>query len=178
VSNSLPNNNTTLGTCGVLVVGAGPAGIAAALTLQEAGHDVLVIDKAHFPRDKCCGDGLTTGALRVLEELRFDPATVANWTPCSDVWLRSPSGKEMQMLLPTGQGQFAAIAPRIELDNALVQLAKSRGIRVMEGHGFVGVKQHTAEHIDVDVEHLGTIRAQYVVAADGMWSPVRKALGV
>ena len=178
MSNSLPYNNTTLGLCGVLVVGAGPAGIAAALTLQEAGHDVLVIDKAHFPRDKCCGDGLTTGALRVLEELGFDPSTVANWTPCSDVWLRSPSGKEMQMMLPTGQGQFAAIAPRMELDNALVQLAKSRGIRVMEGHGFVDVKQHTAEHIDVDVEHLGTIRAQYVVAADGMWSPVRKALGV
>ncbi|MFN5840557.1 MAG: NAD(P)/FAD-dependent oxidoreductase, partial [Acidimicrobiaceae bacterium] len=110
----------------VLVIGAGPAGTARAATLHRLGHHVTVVDKATFPRDKCCGDGLTTGALRVLEELRFDPATVANWTPCSDVWLRSPSGKEMQMMLPTGQGQFAAIAPRIELDNALVQLAKSR----------------------------------------------------
>lgn len=160
------------------MVGAGPAGIAAALTLHEAGRNVLVVDKAYFPRDKCCGDGLTTGALRVLEELRFDPKTVPNWTECNDVWLRSPSGREMQMMLPSGRGQFAAIAPRMELDNALVQLAKSRGIRVLEGRGFVGINKHTAEHVDVELEHVGTVRARYVVAADGMWSPVRKALGV
>ena len=89
-------------TCDVLVVGAGPAGIAAALELHRSGLDVLVIDKATFPRDKCCGDGLTTGALRVLESLDFDPALVPSWTPTSDVWLRSPSGREMSMPLPSG----------------------------------------------------------------------------
>ena len=68
-------------TCDVLVVGAGPAGIAAALELRRAGRDVLVIDKATFPRDKCCGDGLTTGALRALAELDFDPTPLASWTP-------------------------------------------------------------------------------------------------
>ena len=45
----------------VIVVGAGPAGVAAAVTLVEAGRDVVVVDKARFPRDKICGDGLTTG---------------------------------------------------------------------------------------------------------------------
>ena len=58
----------------VLVVGAGPAGVAAAVTLAAAGRDVTMIDKAVFPRDKCCGDGLTTLALRELETLGFDPA--------------------------------------------------------------------------------------------------------
>ena len=58
--------------CDVAIVGAGPAGIAAALTLRKSGYDVVVVDKATFPRDKCCGDGLTTGALRILEELEFD----------------------------------------------------------------------------------------------------------
>ena len=47
----------------VVVVGAGPAGTAAAIHLARAGRDVLLVDKATFPRDKCCGDGLTTGAL-------------------------------------------------------------------------------------------------------------------
>ena len=62
--------------CDVLVVGAGPAGCAAALTAQRLGLDVLVIDKAIFPRDKCCGDGLTTLALRELEQLGFEPGTL------------------------------------------------------------------------------------------------------
>ena len=55
------------------VVGAGPAGAAAAITLARAGRDVVLVDKATFPRDKICGDGLTTGALRLLEELGLDP---------------------------------------------------------------------------------------------------------
>ena len=50
----------------VLVVGAGPAGATAATVLARAGRSVLVIDKAEFPRDKCCGDGLTTLALREI----------------------------------------------------------------------------------------------------------------
>ncbi|NBO80763.1 MAG: FAD-dependent oxidoreductase, partial [Actinobacteria bacterium] len=111
----------------VLVVGAGPAGIAAAITAQRAGLHVVVIDKASFPRDKCCGDGLTTGALRLLEQLGLPPARVPSWTPCRDVTLRSPSGRTIELQLPA-EGQFAAIATRHDLDNALVHHARSLGV--------------------------------------------------
>ena len=183
MSQTKSNNSAADLACDVLVVGAGPSGIAAALTLRANNFDVIVIDKAFFPRDKCCGDGLTTGALRILDELGFDPQTVPNWTVCSDVWLRSPSGTEMQFSLPT-RGQFAAIAPRIELDNALVQLAKSRDIRVLEGHEFVSVREQTSDHITIDVSSdangnkIETIQSKFVIASDGMWSPVRKSLGM
>lgn len=183
VSLTKSNNSASNLVCDVLVVGAGPSGIAAALTLRAANYDVVVIDKAFFPRDKCCGDGLTTGALRILDELGFDHTTVPSWTVCSDIWLRSPSGTEMQFALPT-QGQFAAIAPRIELDNALVQLAKSRDIRVLEGHEFVSVREQTSDHITIDISSDAnsnkneTIQSQFVIASDGMWSPVRKSLGM
>jgi len=53
----------------VVVVGAGPAGSAAAAWAARAGHDVLVIDAANFPRDKACGDGLTPRAVAELERL-------------------------------------------------------------------------------------------------------------
>lgn len=59
-------------TADVVVVGAGPAGAAAAITLAGAGRRVVLVDKATFPRDKVCGDGLTTGALRHLEDLGLD----------------------------------------------------------------------------------------------------------
>jgi geranylgeranyl reductase family protein len=181
VSLTKSNNSAADLVCDVLVVGAGPSGIAAALTLRANNFDVIVIDKAFFPRDKCCGDGLTTGALRILDELGFDPQSVPNWTVCNDVWLRSPSGSEMQFSLPT-RGQFSAIAPRIELDNALVQLARSKNIRVLEGHEFVSVREQTSDHITIDISSNNnkseTVQSKFVIASDGMWSPVRKSLGM
>ncbi|MFM7338142.1 MAG: NAD(P)/FAD-dependent oxidoreductase [Actinomycetota bacterium] len=180
------SRTTVENECDVLVVGAGPAGIAAALTLVASGKDVLVIDKATFPRDKCCGDGLTTGALRMLEMLGFDPNTIDNYKICTDVVLRSPSGREIELQLPNSEkdaattGQFAAIAPRIELDNALVRHARSRGVRVVENCAFVGVVRQNNNQITVNTESTSVfkeINAKYLVAADGMWSPVRKSLG-
>lgn len=164
-------------TLDAVVVGAGPAGIAAALMLKRAGRDVVVIDKATFPRDKCCGDGLTTGALRILDELGFDPATVPSWSPCTDVRLRSPRGREIRLSLPDSEhGTFAAIAPRNELDHALVQLAVNSGIPVHEGHSFTRVEENDDSCI-VHAEGLEPLQTRFVIAADGMWSPVRKSLG-
>ncbi len=62
----------------VVVVGAGPAGSSAACTVARSGRSVLLIDKAEFPRDKCCGDGLTTMALRLSEELGLDLRDLVN----------------------------------------------------------------------------------------------------
>ncbi|MDP8988396.1 MAG: FAD-dependent oxidoreductase, partial [Actinomycetota bacterium] len=63
----------------VVVVGAGPAGVAASIDLARAGREVLLVDKARFPRDKCCGDGLTAAALRHLQDLGLDPAALPSW---------------------------------------------------------------------------------------------------
>jgi geranylgeranyl reductase family protein len=159
-----------------LVVGAGPSGAAAATVLARAGRDVLVVDKATFPRDKCCGDGLTTLALRELDRLGFDPRSVATWQEVDSAWLRSPAGRLIEVPLPES-GSFAAVAPRIDLDAALVDMARASGAEVAEGHGVTGVVRG-AEHVDVDIEDLGRVRARTVIAADGMWSVVRKATGL
>ena len=55
--------------CDVIVVGAGPAGSAAALTLARAGFDVVLVDQQAFPRDKVCGDGLIPDAHHALRRL-------------------------------------------------------------------------------------------------------------
>jgi len=72
------------------IVGAGPAGAAAAHSLASAGHDVLLIDKATFPRDKFCGDGLTTLCLRQLEEMGFSPSAIPSFTPVHAAVLHAP----------------------------------------------------------------------------------------
>jgi geranylgeranyl reductase family protein len=163
-------------TVDVAVVGAGPAGAAAAIELARAGLDVVVIDKATFPRDKCCGDGLTTGALRRLERLGLRPAAVASWERVDACWVRSPSGRAIELPFPAA-AQYAAVARRTDLDAALVDVARAEGATVCDGRA-VGAVTWSGDEVTVHATGGAPLTARYVVAADGAWSPVRKALGL
>ncbi|MCY4258381.1 MAG: geranylgeranyl reductase family protein [bacterium] len=159
------------------VMGAGPAGCAAAITLARAGHKVIVMDKARFPRPKTCGDGLTTSALRLLESLGLDPAPIGSWMPAKEVHLRSPSGRQVHFVLPHSGGQFAAVVPRMDLDHALLQRTKAAGAEVIEGAACQGVSEQ-GDHIEIQLQENPSVQASYLIAADGMWSPTRKFLGL
>lgn len=160
----------------VAVVGGGPAGAAAAITLARAGRDVVLFDKAQFPRDKCCGDGLTTGALRRYQRLGLRPDTVASWQPVTETWIRSPSGRTVRFPLPRAGGQFAAVARRLDLDAAFLDVARAAGVKVYDGHLVTDVALRD-DLVSLSAEGIGPVVARYAIAADGMWSPLRKKLG-
>lgn len=159
-------------TVDLLVVGGGPAGTGAAITAARAGLSVLVCDKAVFPRDKTCGDGLTAGALRHLERLGLDPASVPGWTPVADVVVRSPSGRTVEFPLPR-RGLFAAVAPRAALDTALLDLAGHQGAGIRPGAALTAL-QMGADDVEAQLSDGTVVSARYLVAADGVYSTVRK----
>jgi menaquinone-9 beta-reductase len=111
----------------VVVVGAGPGGAAAAHFLATEGIDVLLLDRADFPRDKTCGDGLTPRALRVLE--RMDLLT--------DIRARGQQIHAYEVVAPnrrtttapiSGEHQ-ALVIPRMTLDELIVRRAIRSGAR-------------------------------------------------
>jgi geranylgeranyl reductase family protein len=158
---------------GALVVGAGPAGCAAAVTLARRGVDVLVCDKATFPRDKCCGDGLTAGALRRIDSLGADPRSSPSWQEVDGVSVRSPSGRVARLALPARPGLYGAVCRRADLDAELVTAARRAGAEVLEGTAFTSLEQRPGA-LRVDLGGL-EVETPYLVAADGIWSPVRHA---
>ena len=160
------------------IAGAGPAGAAAAITLARLGMRVALVDKATFPRDKCCGDGLTTAALRALEHLGLDPARVESWEPVGDVVVVGTDGRGVELPLPDDGTQFAASARREDLDAALVRVAVEAGATLIDGAGVTGVtRSENVGDLEVSLADGSTFSCGYLIAADGAWSPVRKLLG-
>jgi geranylgeranyl reductase family protein len=165
----------------VVVVGAGPAGIAAAIRAHDAGLEVVVVDKARFPRDKACGDGLTTAALRRLERMGLNLDALPSCVLVSEAVLVSPSGRRVTLPLPC-DGAYAAVVPRSELDTALVGLARKRGVEVREGAALAGADaggddDDDAGRVVVRLDTGDELHARWVVAADGHYSPTRRAVG-
>ncbi|WP_067815961.1 geranylgeranyl reductase family protein [Nocardia inohanensis] len=163
----------------VLVVGAGPAGSAAAAWAARAGRDVLLTDSAVFPRDKTCGDGLTPRATAELEHLGL-----GDWVRTHTVnkGLRM-AGFGREALLPWPDGSFpsyGSAVPRTELDDKLRETAVKSGAHMVDGAKVIEVARDgdlvTGVTIKTDAG-LRAVSCKTLIVADGVRSPVGKLLG-
>jgi len=114
----------------VLVIGAGPAGCAAALSLAHAGREVWLVDQHPLGRDKVCGDGLIPDAHAALKRLGVFDAVMARAQACGHVRFTGPRGGHLDVA-----GELAVL-PRRELDALLNQAAQAAGARFVSGLKF------------------------------------------
>jgi menaquinone-9 beta-reductase len=157
----------------VLVVGAGPAGVAAAITAHERGLRTRLVDKAAFPRDKTCGDGLTAQALRLLERLGVDVPALADFATVRETVLVSPGGRQVTLPLPE-DGISSAVVPRLELDAALVDRARALGVDVRVDAPVTALSEDDGTGMLRARAGDDEVVARHVIAADGHWSAVRR----
>ena len=105
----------------VLVIGAGPAGAAAALELARRGRDVVLVDRSEFPRDKVCGDALIPDALRALERLGLASRVRAEARQVHAIRVHAPGGAHVSVEVE------ALCLPRRRLDELLREAAVASG---------------------------------------------------
>jgi geranylgeranyl reductase family protein len=169
----------------VLVVGGGPAGSAAAYWLARHGHDVTVVERKSFPREKTCGDGLTPRAVHQLAEMGLTD-NLSKFHRYNG--LRATGmGRELELEWPSHPiyPQHGFVVRRRELDTMVARNAQAAGANLLEGHeaveaiverGFVRgavVQTHAGEGPPTQRE----IRAKFIVVADGANSRFGRALG-
>ncbi|HPV80606.1 MAG TPA: FAD-dependent oxidoreductase, partial [Dermatophilaceae bacterium] len=173
-------------TADVIVVGAGPGGSATAAYLATQGVDVMLLEKATFPRDKICGDGLTPRAVRELVHLGVD---TAGWQRTRGLRILG-GGRNFTLDWPESATfpSYGMVRTRKQFDHALAQHAVSRGARLHEGASVTAplldgrgrVTGVTAKVLDDAGRATGataTYRAKVVVAADGVSSRLATAVG-
>jgi len=164
----------------ILVVGAGPAGSAAAAWAKRAGRDVVLADAAVFPRDKTCGDGLTPRAIAELDLLGL-----GGWVRghARNRGLRAAGfGREWELPWPGGQfPDHGSAVPRAELDARIRQVALDSGARPLDGARAVDVVRDgdrvTGVIFELDDDTLVPVGCRRLVVADGVRSPLGRVLG-
>ena len=169
----------------VVVVGAGPAGSAAAWHLARRGLEVAVLEKAVFPREKVCGDGLTPRAVKALHEMGVDTSERAGWVRHKGLRVFG-GGQVVEVDWPTLSRWpgFSLARRRRDLDAQLAAHARAAGARV---HHEVTVTEPLLDdagrvagvHAQVGPDREpATWRAPLVISAEGLSGRLGKALGL
>jgi geranylgeranyl reductase family protein len=164
----------------VLVVGAGPAGSIAALTLARAGASVQLVDRARFPRDKLCGDTVNPGSLALLDALGLGACVRAASLPIRGMTVTGPNGARVAADYPAGIA--GAALTRRHLDQQLLDAAVGAGVLFDEGVTVSRAGADASGRVNrIVVRRAGLecdIAARLVIAADGRASRLGSSLGL
>jgi len=166
----------------VVIVGAGPAGSAAAYYLATAGFDVLLLDKAEFPRDKTCGDGLTPRALAVLDDMGVLDTLQQHGYRVAELDMISPGGDSVTVPIPSPghKHKYLLIVPRLILDDILRQRAIAAGA-AFEGKVEVMDLRNAGSQVQVaglQRSQAVTFQARLAVVATGASLKLLRRIGL
>ncbi|NBV13475.1 MAG: geranylgeranyl reductase family protein [Sphingobacteriia bacterium] len=170
----------------VLISGAGPGGVLAAITLAKAGVQVLLVDKAKFPRDKICGDALSGKVVEVfkktdpeiLQRLKLQPSQVGSWGVDFYAPNRNKLHVPFRLDYSVQSDAPGYISPRLDFDNFLIgELKRYPLVEFLEDHE---VTSTTLTSKGYQIKFKGreeVVVAKILIAADGAHSTIARKIG-
>lgn len=171
----------------ILVVGGGPAGASAAWHCAQAGHQVVLIDRALFPRTKPCAEYVSPEGSRILEKMGALAAIEAQAAPLTGMTVHTPSGHCIHgsFLAAHGYRGFRDVGLGIRreiLDTQLLQQARLAGVQVVEQAKLEslvrGVNGRVTGALVRTSSGVARVNTDVLIGADGLRSVVAKRLGV
>ena len=179
-----PTQTAPTAEADVIVVGAGPGGSATAYWLAQSGLDVLLVEKASFPRDKVCGDGFTPRGVKPLIDMGIDTGPGAGWIRHRGLRVYG-GGHRLEMDWPelASYPNYGLVRPRLDFDEMLARHAQKAGAQLVEGTRVDGpILDRAGRVVGVEGRAEGgspvTYRAPLVIDAGGMSGTVSKSLGL
>lgn len=168
----------------VVVVGAGPGGSTAAIYLKKFGISVLLMDKAFFPRDKVCGDGIPMKSINVLEEIGFKSEDlIKGGYRINKMNVYAPDNNHLEFggKIEDNSTKNSCI-PRKVFDDLIFQKAKSVADEVLQGHRLLKIEKDKDQQVltvrNVQTDQEFKIRTNIVIGADGANSIVARQAGL
>ena len=171
----------------VIIVGAGPAGSVLASLLAQRSIESLLLDRATFPREKTCGDYLSPGTVRLLDQLDLLPRV--REAGAQRLWgmtVTAPDGTTFRAEYPPAKEDsevrpFALSIPRAALDSLLLEQARRWGVKCLEGFrvtDLIWAGGRICGVTGIGPQGLESYRGRLVVGADGRGSVVARRLGL
>lgn len=164
----------------VIIVGAGPAGSTAAASLARRGRSVLLLDRAEFPRDKVCGDGIPPGTVGILNDLGMtEVLRDAGFQRIDSLRLVSARGRDWRLdFKPRRDGADFFIAPRLDFDELLRRHAVASGAIFQRARVRAPLfEKSRVAGVLANIDGVARdLRARIVFGADGATSAIARAL--
>ncbi len=166
----------------VVIIGAGPAGSAAAHYLAKAGLDVLLLDKFDFPRDKTCGDALLPRALGVLADMGLLDDLLRVGYRANGLKIFAPQGHSTFIPIPGQKDwpRFTLVVPRLILDHVILQRALASGAKFQSPVHVTDIEQDVHGVVVKGGRHgrSVSIKARLAIVATGASPKLLLRLGL